>query len=87
MDIIEVNKMKLVNEKAIESDNSFVQENYKFNFFIQIVLTAVSGVTLKQDKSNPQGMPNGAILGKDCAIIQRSTCPIANVYYKFSHYD
>jgi hypothetical protein len=47
LDIIEVNKMNLVNEKAIVSENSFIREAYKFNLFLQIVLTTVNGVTLK----------------------------------------
>ena len=48
MDVIEVNKMNLVNEKAIVSENNFVKEAYKYNYFLQIVLTAVNGVTLKR---------------------------------------
>ena len=51
LDIIEVNKMNLVNEKAILSANSFIRECYKFNLFLQIVLTAVNGVTLKASGS------------------------------------
>ena len=47
MDIIEVNKMNLVNEKAIVSENAFIREAYRFNLFLQVVLTAVNGVTLK----------------------------------------
>ena len=34
MDIIEVNKMNLVNEKAIVSENAFIRDAYKFNLFI-----------------------------------------------------
>ena len=52
MDVIEVNKMNLVNEKAIVSENAFIREAYKFDLFLQIVLTAVNGVTLmKKDKN------------------------------------
>ena len=52
MDIIEVNKMNLVNEKAIVSDNAFIRDAYKFNLFIQIILTAVNGVTFCQMSNN-----------------------------------
>jgi hypothetical protein len=34
MDIIEVNKMNLVNEKAIVCENNFVKEAYKYNYFL-----------------------------------------------------
>ena len=49
LDIIEVNKMNLVNEKAVVSENSFIRESYKYNLFLQIVLTTVNGVTLQAD--------------------------------------
>ena len=34
LDVIEVNKMKLVNEKAIVSENNFIREQYKYNYFL-----------------------------------------------------
>lgn len=45
MDIAEVNKMNLVNEKAIVSENAFIRDAYKYNLFVQIILTSVNGVT------------------------------------------
>ena len=89
MDVIEVNKMNLANEKAIVSDNNFIREAYKYNYFLQIVLTAVNGVTLKKNSSagfDSQG--SGAILsGPDSTIVQRNDIPIANIYFKISHFD
>ena len=58
MDVIEVNKMNLANEKAIVSDNNFIREAYKYNYFLQVVLTAVNGVTLK--KNNAAGFDSHA---------------------------
>ena len=90
MDIIEVNKMKLVNEKAIVCENSFVKEAYQFNYFLQIVLTAVNGVTLKRNQSmgDSSNSSVGAVLsGADSAIVQRNDVPIANIYFKISHLD
>lgn len=88
MDIIEVNKMNLVNEKAIVSENNFVKEAYKFNYFLQIVLTAVNGVTLKRNTSGSSSNQTGAILsGPDSQIVQRNDVPIANIYFKISHFD
>jgi hypothetical protein len=52
LDIVEINKMKLVNESAVMSSNNFVKEAYKFNLFIQVVLTTINGVTLRQTKKN-----------------------------------
>ena len=89
MDVIEVNKMNLANEKAIVSDNNFIREAYKYNYFLQIVLTAVNGVTLKRNSAKGQdGQSSGAVLsGPDSAIVQRNDIPIANIYFKISHYD
>ena len=90
MDVIEVNKMNLVNEKAIVSENNFIRDAYKFNYFLQIVLTAVNGVTLKRQTHHggASNSTSGAILsGPNSAIVQRNDVPIANIYLKFSHYD
>lgn len=90
MDVIEVNKMNLVNEKAIVSENNFIKEAYKFNYFLQIVLTAVNGVTLKRQMQHGgvSDSSSGAILsGADSAIVMRNDVPIANIYLNLSQYD
>ena len=38
--------MSLVNEKAVVNEDKYVRETYRNDFFLQIVLTAVNGVTL-----------------------------------------
>ena len=89
MDIAEVNKMNLVNEKAIVSDNAFICDAYKFNLFIQIILTAVNGVTYCQLSNNQQKDDQGAIIDEqqNNALIKRNEMPIANIYIKFCHKD
>ena len=47
LDIIEVNKMFLVNEKALDSNNECQKEYYKYDWFLQIILSSVNGITLK----------------------------------------
>ena len=83
MDIIEVNKMNLVNEKAIVSENAFIREAYRFNLFLQVVLTAVNGVTLKSTGKGGQNVESvGAQIDEEngSAILKRNTLPIANIY-------
>jgi hypothetical protein len=85
-----VNKMNLVNEKAILSDNAFIREAYKFDLFLQIVLTSVNGVTLmSNDKyhKNEDTNKHGAVIGTsdEAAIEKRNELPIANIYFKFAH--
>ena len=72
--------MNLVNEKAVLSTNSFVRDSYKFNIFLQIVLTTVNGVTLKATKSVKDKL-DGALLDETSAIIHRNEIPIANIYF------
>lgn len=60
--------MNLVNEKAVLSTNSFVRDSYKFNSFLQIVLTTVNGVTLKATK-NYKDKIDGALLDENSAIM------------------
>ena len=49
LDVIEINKLPLVNERAVLSDNPMVKETYRHNIFLQVVLGTVNGVTLKQE--------------------------------------
>ena len=74
--------MNLINEKSILSTNSFVRDSYKFNIFLQIVLTTVNGVTLKATK-NFKSKLDGALLDENSAIMQRNEIPIANIYFNF----
>jgi hypothetical protein len=78
--------MSLINENACTSDNAFIQENYKYDIFLQVMLTAVNGVTLIQPKDDPS---IGAIIDEsaDNSIIRRNNTPIANLYMKFEHVD
>ena len=78
--------MKLINEKSIMSDNKFIKEEYRFDQFLQIVLTSVNGLTLKKDESNSIGK-SGAILDQNSSILKRNEIPIANLYLKFAHFD
>lgn len=64
-----VEKLKLMNEKAIMNENEFVKQAYKYDYLIQINLSSVNGLTLK---TNPQ-------VNKES--IQCKT-PIANVFFK-----
>lgn len=85
LDIVEVNKMFLINEKALDSSYLFQKDAYKYDWFLQIILSSVNGITLKQDLSLEESQ--GAILDGDLSIIKRNEAPIANLYLKFSHID
>ena len=89
LDIAEVNKLPLINEKAVISENAFISEAYKFDWFLQIVLTTVNGVTLRQHKFDEVTEITGALLddSNGGAIMQRNTVPVANIYFRFNHYD
>lgn len=86
LDVIEVNKMKLVNDKAILSTNSFVRESYQMNVFLQVVLTTINGVTLKATRKDTDKL-DGALLSENSEIMIRNEIPIANIYFKFCHID
>jgi len=50
----------------------------------------VNGVTLKKNsiKGGGDSEMSGAVLsGPDSSIVQRNDMPIANIYFKISHYD
>ena len=43
LDVNEVNKMPLVNEKAVMSENAHIRDQYRNNIFLQVVLGTVNG--------------------------------------------
>jgi hypothetical protein len=45
-----------VSEKALELENSFIREAYKYDYIIQINLTTVNGLTLKYEE-NQERLP------------------------------
>lgn len=46
-DISECDTLKLMNEAAIMVENSFIKKAYKYDYFIQVDLHTVNGLTLK----------------------------------------
>lgn len=78
--------MNLVNEKAATSDNEFIRNNYKYDLFLQLVLSTVNGVTLGAD-SQGDSKVQGAAIADDNSIVERNETPIANMYVKVCHRD
>lgn len=85
--MIEVNKMKMANDRAVVSENNFIRKAYQYDLFLQVVLTTVNGVTLID--SNDANAPGGATIdeSKNSAILKRNETPIANMFFKFCHRD
>ena len=71
-DVCEVNILKLVNEAAIQVESARVRECYQYDYFIQVDLAAVNGLTLKN-----------LLLGTPERKADLKT--IANVFFRFSH--
>ena len=46
-DVTDCETLKLINENAIMVENNFIKKAYKYDFFIQIDLNTVNGLTLK----------------------------------------
>lgn len=59
-DIASADILKLVSEKALQSDNNFIKNAYKYDYLIQINLTTINGLTMKQTIEN-KGKPKTAI--------------------------
>lgn len=76
-DISNSEVIRLINEAAVLVENAFIKEAYKFEFFIQIDLTVVNGLTLK----SVQETKNKLI--REGSIKQgNNPLPIANVFFK-----
>mmetsp|Transcript_19199 Transcript_19199/g.13889 ORF Transcript_19199/g.13889 Transcript_19199/m.13889 type:complete len:144 (-) Transcript_19199:585-1016(-) len=67
--------LKLMNESAVTVENNFIKEAYKFDYFIQIDLSAVNGLTLRPSQTD--GLRKKS----------RTNKAIANIFFRFSHRD
>ena len=65
--------MKLVNEYAVSIPNNYLKNAYKFDYFVQVDLSTVNGLTLR--------------LNKDLPPKSKELKPIANLFLKFHHKD
>ena len=45
MDIVSVSILKIPNEEAADHPEKFVRQNYRFNFLIQIEVSAINGLS------------------------------------------
>ena len=73
LDMGSCNMIKLPNETSVMVDNNFIREAYKFDYFIQIDLHTVNGLTLKTSQDN--GFRND----------NQNKKPIANIFLRFQH--
>jgi len=46
-DVSECETLKLINEAAIMVENNYIKKAYKYDYFIQVDLHTVNGLTLK----------------------------------------
>lgn len=46
-DIASADILKLVSEKALQSDNNFIKNAYKYDYLLQINMTTINGLKMK----------------------------------------
>eukprot|EP00350_Pseudokeronopsis_sp_OXSARD2_P007848 CAMPEP_0170541778 /NCGR_PEP_ID=MMETSP0211-20121228/1418_1 /TAXON_ID=311385 /ORGANISM="Pseudokeronopsis sp., Strain OXSARD2" /LENGTH=146 /DNA_ID=CAMNT_0010844633 /DNA_START=509 /DNA_END=949 /DNA_ORIENTATION=- len=51
-DVSECEMLKLMNESAVMVENNFIKEAYRYDYFIQIDLHTVNGLTLKSSQKD-----------------------------------
>ena len=97
LDIVSVSILKIPNEEAADHSEKFVRTNYRFNFLIQIEVSAINGLsaveqTVEQREdgeaeaaASSQDTESGAVvIGEDRTIIKRSNMSLANIFFKVS---
>lgn len=56
-DIESLEMIKLINEKALQTENNYIKKAYKYEYLIQINLSTVNGLTLRrEDENEPKGI-------------------------------
>ena len=100
MDIVLISIIKIPNEEAASHSEKFVRTNYKFNFLVQIEVSAINGLSAVSHSIDQQYPPDnldemiasedesGAIVSHtDHSILKRSNMSLANIYFKLQHED
>lgn len=99
LDIVSVSILKIPNEEAADHPEKFVRTNYRFNFLVQIEVSAINGLSaveksVEQAPENIDQMNTGAeqesgaiVLGEDRSILRRSNMSLANIFFKLQHED
>lgn len=67
----------MINEAAIMVENNFIKKAYKFDFFIQIDLTVVNGLTLKSALEHKNKPPSD-----ETKTQNKNKMAIANVFFR-----
>ena len=94
LDIVSVSILKIPNEEAADHPEKFVRVNYKFNYLIQVEVSAINGLAAVEkhyakelppadQRANSMTEESGAeVLGEDHKIVKRSNMSLANIFFK-----
>ena len=95
MDIVLLSIIKIPNEEAASHSEKFVRTNYRYNYLIQIEVSAINGLSAVShtiDMSIPpdnldemiaeEGESGAIVTDSDHKILKRSNMSLANIYFK-----
>jgi hypothetical protein len=97
LDIVSVSILKIPNEEAADHPEKFVRTNYRFNFLVQIEVSAINGLSavekILEQSPEPRELEamisatadseSGAIVTEEeRGILKRSNMSLANIFFK-----
>jgi len=87
-DIVSVSILKIPNEEAADHPEKFVSTNYRFNYLVQIEVSAINGLSAvlsdEEYKQAPESEKGARVLPEDQSILVRSNMSLANIFFKVS---
>lgn len=83
LDILKITKMAIPNADAVDHDDKYIRDNYKFNILLHIELSAVNGISCIRGPKCPEG----ALTSAENLILERSSVPIVSIYLQLIHED
>lgn len=87
-DIVSVSILKIPNEEAADHPEKFVSTNYRFNYLVQIEVSAINGLSAvlsdEEYKQAPESEKGARVLPDDQSILVRSNMSLANIFFKVS---
>ena len=100
LDIVSVSILKIPNEEAADHPEKFVRQNYRFNFLVQIEVSAINGLSAVEKDveqmpkhfdasgaNNTEQESGAVVLTEDRGILRRSNMSLANIFFKLQHED
>ena len=80
LDLLSTTKLLIPNVDAVDHEECYIVDNYKFNVLLNLELTCINGISCINQT-------DGATINDKKEILKRSNIPVGNIYLQLIHED